>query len=109
MGNYYGCIIIFVVNFFLVKLVFNVEIYCDDNWIDGVLWNGKEIFFIVDGEKFNVWQICIKYCNKFVEVGYWLEDDYSYNFFVYNENFNENIFIILLDKNFYVVQFWYFF
>lgn len=34
-GNYYGCIICFVVCFLFVKFVLNVEIYMDNNWIDG--------------------------------------------------------------------------
>ena len=49
----------------------------------------KRYFFTVDGEKLNAWQTCIKYCNKLAEVGYRLEDDYSYNFSVHNENSNE--------------------
>lgn len=109
MGNYYGRITTPVANFLLAKLALNAEIYCDDNWTDGVPRNGKEIFFTVDGEKLNAWQTCIKYCNKLAEVGYRLEDDYSYNFSVHNENSNENIFTIPLDKNLYAAQFWYLF
>jgi hypothetical protein len=105
MGNYYGRITTPVANFLLAKLALNAEIYCDDNWTDGVPRNGKEIFFTVDGEKLNAWQTCIKYCNKLAEVGYRLEDDYSYNFSVHNENSNENIFTIPLDKNLYAAQF----
>lgn len=78
MGNYYGRITTPVANFLLAKLALNAEIYCDDNWTDGVPRNGKEIFFTVDGEKLNAWQTCIKYCDKLAEVGYRLEDDYSY-------------------------------
>lgn len=109
MGNYYGRITTPVANFLLAKLALNAEIYCDDNWTDGVPRNGKEIFFTVDGEKLNAWQTCIKYCDKLAEVGYRLEDDYSYNFSVHNENSNENIFTIPLDKNLYAAQFWYLF
>jgi hypothetical protein len=109
MGNYYGRITAPVANFLLAKLALNAEIYCDDNWTDGVPRNGKEIFFTVDGEKLNAWQTCIKYCDKLAEVGYRLEDDYSYNFSVHNENSNENIFTIPLDKNLYAAQFWYLF
>ena len=47
--------------------------------------------------------------DKLAEVGYRLEDDYSYNFSVHNENSNENIFTIPLDKNLYAAQFWYLF
>ena len=109
MGNYYGRITRPVAHFLLAKLALNAEIYCDDNWTDGVPQNGKEIFFTVDGERLNAWQTCIKYCDKLAEVGYVLEDDYSYNFAVHNENSNENIFTIPLDKNLYAAQFWYLF
>ena len=109
MGNYYGCVTRPVVYFLLAKLALNAEIYCDDNWTDGVPQNGKEIFFTVDGEWLNAWQTCIKYCDKLAEVGYRLESDYSYNFAVHNENSNENIFTIPLDKNLYAAQFWYLF
>ena len=50
MGNYYGRVTVPVVHFLLAKLALNAEIYCDDNWTDGVPRNGKEIFFTVDGE-----------------------------------------------------------
>lgn len=109
MGNYYGRVTRPVAHFLLAKLALNAEIYCDDNWTDGVPRNGKEIFFTVDGEKLNAWQTCIKYCDKLAEVGYRLENDYSYNFSVHNENSNENIFTIPLDKNLYAAQFWYLF
>lgn len=109
MGNYYGRVTRPVAHFLLAKLALNAEIYCDDNWTDGVPRNGKEIFFTVDGEKLNAWQTCIKYCDKLAEAGYRLEDDYSYNFSVHNENSNENIFTIPLDKNLYAAQFWYLF
>lgn len=109
MGNYYGRVTRPVAHFLLAKLALNAEIYCDDNWTDGVPQNGKEIFFTVDGERFNAWQTCIKYCDKLAEVGYVLENDYCYNFAVHNENSNENIFTIPLDKNLYAAQFWYLF
>ena len=109
MGNYYGRVTRPVAHFLLAKLALNAEIYCDDNWTDGVPQNGKEIFFTVDGERLNAWQTCIKYCDKLAEAGYVLESDYSYNFAVHNENSNENIFTIPLDKNFYAAQFWYLF
>ena len=109
MGNYYGRVTRPVAHFLLAKLALNAEIYCDDNWTDGVPQNGKEIFFTVDGERLNAWQTCIKYCDKLAEVGYVLESDYSYNFAVHNENSNENIFTIPLDKNLYAAQLWYLF
>ena len=109
MGNYYGRVTAPVVHFLLAKLALNAEVYCDDNWTDGVPQNGKEIFFSVDGERLNAWQTCMRYCDKLAEAGYVLEDDYSYNFAVHNENSNENIFTIPLDKNLYAAQFWYLF
>lgn len=109
MGNYYGRVTMPVVHFLLAKLALNAEIYCDDNWTDGVAQNGKEIYFTVDGEQLNAWQTCIMYCDKLSEAGYQLEGDYSYNFAVHNENSNENIFTIPLDKNLYAPQFWYLF
>ena len=109
MGNYYGRVTRPVAHFLLAKLALNAEIYCDDNWTDGVPQNGKEILFTVDGERLNAWQTCIKYCDRLAEAGYLLEGDYSYNFAVHNENSNENIFTIPLDKNLYAAQFWYLF
>ena len=109
MGNYYGRVTAPVVHFLLAKLALNAEIYCDDNWTDGIQQNGKEIFFIVDGERLNAWQTCIRYCDNLAEAGYQLEEDYSYNFAVHNENSDENIFTIPLDKNLYAAQFWYLF
>ena len=109
MGNYYGRITAPVVHFLLAKLALNAEIYCDDNWTDGIRPNGKELFFHVDGEQLNAWETCIRYCDKLAESGYVLEKDYSYNFAVHNENSSENIFTIPLDKNFYAAQFHYLF
>ena len=109
MGNYYGRITAPVVHFLLAKLALNAEIYCDDNWTDGIRPNGKELFFDVDGEHVTAWETCIRYCDKLAESGYVLEKDYSYNFAVHNENSSENIFTIPLDKNFYAAQFHYLF
>ena len=109
MGNHYGRITAPVVHFLLAKLALNAEIYCDDNWTDGICLNGKELFFQVDGEQLNAWEACVRYCDKLAESGYVLEKDYSYNFAVHNENSSENIFTIPLDKNFYAAQFHYLF
>ena len=109
LGDYYGRITAPVVHFLLAKLALNAEIYSDDNWTDGLRQDGKEILFTVDDEQLNAWETCVKYCDKLAAAGYMLEDDYSYNFAVHNENSDENIFTIPLDKNFYAAQFWYLF
>ena len=109
MGNHYGRITAPVVHFLLAKLALNAEIYCDDNWTDGICLNGRDLFFQVDGEQLNAWEACIRYCDKLAESGYVLEKDYSYNFAVHNKNSSENIFTIPLDKNFYAAQFHYLF
>ena len=109
MGNHYGRITAPVVHFLLAKLALNAEIYCDDDWTDGIRPNGRDLFFQVDGEQLNAWEACIRYCDKLAESGYVLEKDYSYNFAVHNENSSENIFTIPLDKNFYAAQFHYLF
>ena len=109
MGIYYGRITAPVVHFLLAKLALNAEIYCDDHWTDNIHPNGKEIFFTVDGKRLNAWETCVLYCDKLTDSGYQLEEDYSYNFAVYNENSSENIFTIPLDKNLYAAQFHYLF
>lgn len=109
MGNYYGRITAPVVYFILAKLALNAEIYCDDNWTDNISLNGKELFFTVDGVKMNAWETCVRYCDKLSEFGFSLENDYCYNFSVHNENSEENIFTIPLDKNLYAAQFHYLF
>lgn len=108
-GNYYGRVTQPVVYFLLAKLALNAEIYSDDNWTDGVHPSGKEIIFSVKDKKMNAWETCIYYCNRLANEGYVLEKDYAYNFSVHNENSNENIFTIPMDKNLYVAQFHYLF
>ena len=109
MGRYYGRVTRPVVHFLLAKLALNAEIYCDDNWTDGMAQDGEDIFFTVDGERLNAWETCVRYCDKLAEAGYRLESEYSCNFAVHNENSDENIFSIPLDKNIYAAQFWYLF
>lgn len=109
MGKHYGRATRPVVHFLLAKLALNAEIYCDDKWTDGIVQNGKDIFFTVDGEQLNAWETCVRYCDRLAEAGYRLEREYSYNFSVHNENSDENIFTIPLDKNIYAAQFWYLF
>lgn len=108
-GDCYGRITASVAHFLLAKLALNAEIYTDDDWTDSSYPDGKNIFFEVDGKRLNAWETCVAYCDKLAEAGYRLEDDYAYNFSVHNENSNENIFVIPLDKNLYGNQFHYLF
>lgn len=110
-GSYYGRVTQPVVNFLLAKLALNAEIYMYDNWTDGYANrpSGKNIFFLVDGQKLNAWQTCIYYCDKLASEGYTLEHDYANNFSTINEYSDENIFTIPMDKNIYAAQFHYLF
>ncbi len=108
-GNNYGRVTAPVAYFLLAKLALNAEAYSDDNWIDGIRPDGRNIFFEVDGNRKNAWETCIYYCNKLAESGYTLESSYAANFAVNNENSSENIFTIPMDKNLYSNQFDYFF
>lgn len=100
-GPYYGRITRPVVHFLLAKLALNAAIYTDDDWTDNSLPDGRNILFTVDGHKFNAWQTVIAYCDKITAAGYRLETDYRKNFAVVNENSQENIFTIPMDKTLY--------
>lgn len=108
-GNYYGRVTRPVVWFLLAKLALNAEVYTDDNWTDSYRPDGKTIMFDVDGTQKNAWLTCIHYCNLIASAGYSLESDYTKNFAVHNENSNENIFTIPLDKMLYLNEFHYLF
>lgn len=108
-GNYYGRVTRPVVWFLLAKLALNAEVYTDDNWTDSYRPDGKTIMFDVDGTQKNAWLTCIHYCNLISSAGYSLESDYTKNFAVHNENSNENIFTIPLDKMLYLNEFHYLF
>ena len=108
-GNYYGRITRPVAWFLLAKLALNAEVYTDDNWTDSYRTDGKTIMFDVDGTQKNAWLTCIHYCNLIASAGYSLENDYTKNFAVHNENSNENIFTIPLDKMLYLNEFHYLF
>jgi hypothetical protein len=108
-GNYYGRITRPVIYFILAKIALNAEIYNDDNWTDNKYFDGKNITFTVDGSTMNAWQTVITYCDKIKAEGYSLENDYSKNFSVHNENTKENIFIIPMDKTLYQNEFQYLF
>lgn len=108
-GNYYGRVTRPVAWFLLAKLALNAEVYTDDNWTDSSRPDGKTIMFDVDGTQKNAWLTCIHYCNLIASAGYSLESDYTKNFAVHNENSNENIFTIPLDKMLYLNEFHYIF
>ena len=108
-GNYYGRVTRPVAWFLLAKLALNAEVYTDDNWTDSYCPDGKTIMFDVDGTQKNAWLTCIHYCNLIASAGYSLESDYTKNFAVHNENSNENIFTIPLDKMLYLNEFHYLF
>lgn len=108
-GDYYGRITRPVVHFLLAKLALNAEIYSDDDWTDGKRMDGRSIFFNVNGEKKNAWETCIWYCDQLEREGYTLERDYASNFAVHNENSDENILTIPLDKNLYLNEYQYLF
>ena len=108
-GNYYGRVTRPVAWFLLAKLALNAEVYTDDNWTDSYRTDGKMIMFDVDGTQKNAWLTCIHYCNLIASAGYSLENDYTKNFAVHNENSNENIFTIPLDKMLYLNEFHYLF
>lgn len=108
-GNYYGRVTRPVAWFLLAKLALNAEVYTDDNWTDSYRPDGKTIMIDVDGTQKNAWLTCIHYCNLIASAGYSLESDYTKNFAVHNENSNENIFTIPLDKMLYLNEFHYLF
>lgn len=108
-GNYYGRVTRPVAWFLLAKLALNAEVYTDDNWTDSYRPDGKTIMIDVDGTQKNAWLTCIHYCNLIASAGYSLESDYTKNFAIHNENSNENIFTIPLDKMLYLNEFHYLF
>lgn len=108
-GNYYGRVTRPVAWFLLAKLALNAEVYTDDKWTDSYRPDGKTIMIDVDGTQKNAWLTCIHYCNLIASAGYSLASDYTKNFAVHNENSNENIFTIPLDKMLYLNEFHYLF
>lgn len=108
-GEYYGRITRPVAYFLLAKLALNAEVYSDDNWTDGRRPSGSEITFNVGGTELNAWETCIAYCDSLEQRGYTLEEQRSYNFAVHNENSDENIFTIPMNKTLYAAQFQYLF
>lgn len=109
LGIYYGRVTRPVVYFLLAKLALNAEIYTDDNWVDGIRPDGKNIFFQVEGERLNAWKTVIAYCDSLTRFGYGLSPKYEENFSIFNESSVENIFTIPMDKILYRNQMQYLF
>lgn len=105
-GEYYGRMTKPVAYMLLAKLALNSEIYTDDNWIDNVKPDGKNIKFTVDGAEKNAWEATIAYCDKIKELGYRLESKFAANFSTANEASVENIFTIPMDRTLYKNEFY---
>ena len=108
-GAYYGRITRPVAWFLLAKLALNAEIYADDDWTDGTKPDGRNIHFTVANRQLNAWQTVQCYADSIASAGYSLEDNYTKNFSVHNENSVENIFTIPMNKIIYANQFQYLF
>ena len=100
-GDYYGRVTRPVVFFVLAKLMLNAEVYTDDDWTDGIRPDGSEMQFNIEGQTMNAWEATIYYCDLLENCGFTLEDSYADNFKVLNENSNENIWTIFMDKDLY--------
>lgn len=103
-GNYYGRVTRPVGLFVLAKLMLNAEIYADDNWTDKNYIDGRLLEFVCDGKTMNAWEACSFYCEKIEELGFKIEEYYESNFMVYNEESNENIWTIPVDRDLYSNQ-----
>ena len=108
-GDYYGRVTYHVACFVLAKLMLNAEVYLDNNWTDGDHPDGSALTISVDGETMNAWEATIYYCDQLENADYELEELYSSNFEVHNENSNENIWVIPMDKDLYYNEMQYFF
>ena len=108
-GDYYGRVTYHVACFVLAKLMLNAEVYLDNNWTDGDHPDGSALTISVNGETMNAWEATIYYCNQLENADYELEELYTSNFEVHNENSNENIWVIPMDKDLYYNEMQYFF
>ena len=84
-GDFYGRITFPVCTFLLAKLMLNANIYTGLS-------------------QTSYYQKCIEYCDQIEGLGYLLEEKYTSNFSVYNENSLENIFVIPMDRDLYTNQ-----
>ena len=104
-GDHYSRVTQGVAYFVLAKLALNAEVYTWDNWTTDPRPDGKNILWTVDGKTMNTWEAAVAYCDKIEALGYSLEPNFQTNFQVENEQSNENIFTIPMDKYLYTNQF----
>ena len=103
-GDYYGRVTRPVALFVLAKLMLNAEVYLDDNWTDKERPDGSKIRFQIDNQTMNAWEATIYYCEEIKRYGFLLEKSLITNFMVRNEQSNENIWVIPMDKDLYRTQ-----
>ena len=108
-GDHYGRVTYHVACFVLAKLMLNAEVYLDNNWTDGDRPDGSTIRFSVGGETMNAWEATVYYCKELEDSYYELEPIYTNNFEVHNENSNENIWTIPMDRDLYYNEMQYHF
>ena len=103
-GDYYGRVTRPVALFVLAKLMLNAEVYLDDDWTDKERPDGSQIRFQIDNQTMNAWEATIYYCEEIKRYGFLLEKSLITNFMVRNEQSNENIWVIPMDKDLYRTQ-----
>ena len=103
-GDYYGRVTRPVALFVLAKLMLNAEVYLDDDWTDKERPDGSKLRFQIDNQTMNAWEATIYYCEEIKRYGFLLEKSYITNFMVRNEQSNENIWVIPMDKDLYRTQ-----
>lgn len=103
-GDYYGRVTMPVAFFVLAKLMLNAEVYLDDNWTDKERPDGSKMQFHIQEKVMNAWEATIHYCELIRNFSFILEDSYMTNFLVRNEQSDENIWVIPMDKDLYRTQ-----
>ena len=103
-GDFYGRVTMPVAFFVMAKLMLNAEVYLDDNWTDGQRPDGGKMKFQFQGKEMNAWEATIYFCNLISLSGFKLEERYMTNFQVRNEQSDENIWVIPMDKDLYTTQ-----
>jgi len=103
-GDFYGRVTMPVAFFVLAKLMLNAEVYLDDNWTDGLRPDGGKMKFQFQEKEMNAWEATIYFCNLISLSGFKLEERYMTNFQVRNEQSDENIWVIPMDKDLYTTQ-----